>query len=135
MSMKRIWNILWCIPQTKEHKDSGETLLAFLVAFWLQIWKDFSFTLLFVNILLATVRDKNYRQNCYLDYYQCWETLSKTCVKLCSGLARLYSGRRGILNTLFKISIIFFHWLSEIQKIQKNKWGSMHDVSNNSNLL
>ena len=38
-------------------------------------------------------------------------TGSKTCVKLCYRFATLYRGRVGILNTLFKLPIIFCHWL------------------------
>ena len=43
-------------------------------------------------------------------------------------------GRGGILNTIFKIAIIFRHWLSKFTK-RKEKSGSMHFVSKNSNVL
>ena len=42
--------------------------------------------------------------------------MSKTCAKQCYQLATLYRGRGVILNTLFKIPIIFCQWLSEIYK-------------------
>ena len=45
--------------------------------------------------------------------------MSRTCVKLWYGFATFYRGRWGILNTLFKISIIFCYWLSEIYKKKK----------------
>ena len=38
------------------------------------------------------------------------------------------------LNIIFRIPIIFCHWLSEIYK-KKERGGSIHVVSNNSNLL
>ena len=43
--------------------------------------------------------------------------------------------RGGFLNTPFKIPIIFCHWLSEKYKKQKERWGTIHVVSDNSNLL
>ena len=61
------------------------------------------------------------QQNCYLNdfvfllpspYYQCWETMRKNCIKLCFVFATLYR-ERGILNLIFKIPIMFCHWLSE----------------------
>ena len=45
--------------------------------------------------------------------------MSKSCVKLCYRFATLYRGKGGIFNTVFKIPIIFFHWLSEIYKKEK----------------
>ena len=39
-------------------------------------------------------------------------TMSKTCVKQCYRFLTLYRGRGAILNTLFKIPIIFCHWLT-----------------------
>ena len=89
-----------------------------------------------------TISDKNYRKNCYLSYSvflpsspssQCWETMSITCVKLCSGLATLYGGTGGILNRRFKIPVMFF--TDCLKFIKKTKMRSMHDVWNNSNLL
>ena len=60
--------------------------------------------------------------------------MSEACVKQCYGFATLYRGIGGILNTLFKIFIIFYHLLSEIYK--NKEWGvSMHALLNNSNLL
>ena len=56
-----------------------------------------------------------------------WEPMNEACVKQCYGFATLYSGK-GELYTLFKIPIIFCHWLSEIKK--KERGGSMHAVSN-----
>ena len=63
--------------------------------------------------------------------------MSKSCVNLFYEFATLYMGRGGILETLLKITIILCQWLSEIyQKKKKNeKWGSMHAVYNNSNVL
>ena len=74
---------------------------------------------------LPTISDKSYEKNCCLDNFvflhpspsqQCWETMNKSCYKLCHGFATLYTGRVGILNTLFKIPIIFCNKLSEIYK-------------------
>ena len=39
---------------------------------------------------------------------------NKICVKLCYAFATLYKGRGGFLNIIFKISITFCYWLSEI---------------------
>ena len=73
----------------------------------------------------ATVSDKSYERNCYLDNFvlllpspshQCCETMSKICVTLCYGFATLYRWRGGILNKLFRILIIYCHWLSQIFK-------------------
>ena len=61
--------------------------------------------------------------------------MSKTCVKQCYRFATLYRGRRGVLNLLFKIPIIFCHWLSEIYEKKKESRGLMHAVANNSDLL
>ena len=61
--------------------------------------------------------------------------MSITCVKQSYGFATLYRGRGEVLGTLFKIPIIFCHWLSEIYKKNKETGGSMHAVSNTSNLL
>ena len=44
------------------------------------------------------------------------KTMRKSCVKLYFGLATFCRGRGGTLNKLFKIPIIFCHWLSEIYK-------------------
>ena len=50
------------------------------------------------------------------------------------GFQHSIGGEEVILNTLFKMPIIFCHWLSEILK--KNvRGGSMHVVSNNSSSL
>ena len=45
------------------------------------------------------------------------ETMNKSCVKLFYGFATLCRGRGGILNTLFKIPIIFCHWLRILLKV------------------
>ena len=47
--------------------------------------------------------------------------MSKTCAKQCYGFATLCTGRGRILNALFKIPIIFCHWLSEIYKKKKKE--------------
>ena len=57
--------------------------------------------------------------------------MSKTCF---NQFETLYRGRRGILNTFFKIPIKFFQLLSEIEKTKDNG-GFMHAVANNSNPL
>ena len=46
--------------------------------------------------------------------------MSKTCIKLCYRFPTLYRGRGGFLNRLFKIPIIFCHWLQNIIQ-RKNK--------------
>ena len=75
-----------------------------------------------------TISDKNYGKKCYLDNFvflslslseQCWGIMSKTCVKQCYQFTTLYKGRGRILNTLFKIPIIFCQWLSEIYQNKK----------------
>ena len=43
--------------------------------------------------------------------------MSKTCVKQCYRFATLYRGRGGILNTLFKIPIIFCQWLWVVPRL------------------
>ena len=69
----------------------------------------------------ATINEKNYEENCYLGNFvflfpspseHCWETTSKT---------KLYRVREGFLNIIFKILIIFCHWLSAIYK-KKRKY-------------
>ena len=64
----------------------------------------------------ATVSDKNYGKNCYLEsflflpspprfpYHSC-EAMIKTWVKLCYGFTILYRRRGVFLNRLFKIPI------------------------------
>ena len=70
--------------------------------------------------ILETISDKNYGKNCFSDNFvflfpspsqKCWGTMSKTCVSQWYRFATLYRDRGGILNTLFKIPIIFCHWL------------------------
>ena len=84
---------------------------------------------LFWSICLAvmpTISNINFGKNNNLDNFvfllpspskQCWETMIKTCVKLCYLLATLCRGRWGIFKHIFKISIIFFSLiLSNVQK-------------------
>ena len=47
--------------------------------------------------------------------------MSEACVKPCYEFAILYRKWGGILNALFKIPIIFCHWLSEIYKKKKKE--------------
>ena len=61
--------------------------------------------------------------------------MSEASVKPCYGFMLLYTGWGGILNALFKIPIIFSHWLSEIYKKKNEGGGLMHAIPNNSNLL
>ena len=73
-----------------------------------------------------TISDKNYGKNCYLDNFvflspppsqQCWGTMSESCVKqLCYGFRKLYRGREGILNALFKILSILSLIVWNLQK-------------------
>ena len=74
--------------------------------------------------------DKNCGKNCYLDNFvflspsqseQCWGTMSKTCAKQCYWFTTLGRRKGGILNTLFKIPILFSRWLSEIHKKKGKK--------------
>ena len=76
--------------------------------------------------IFQTINDKNYGKNWYLDNFvfpspspseQCWGTMIKTCVKQCYQFAVLYRGRGGILNTLFKIPIIFCQWLWVVPRL------------------
>ena len=76
--------------------------------------------------IFQTINDKNYGKNWYLDNFvfpspspseQCWGTMIKTCVKQCCQFAVLYRGRGGILNTLFKIPIIFCQWLWVVPRL------------------
>ena len=80
----------------------------------------------------ATTSDKNYGENCYLDNfvflppslsYQCRETMSKNCVKLCYGFTTLYRWRGEILNTFFKIPIILCRQCTGLQTCQCNLGG------------
>ena len=74
----------------------------------------------------ATISNKNYGKNCYLDNFgvslpfpllTILRNNGEAWVKQCYGFAALYKGRGGrILNALFKIPIMFCHWLSEIYK-------------------
>ena len=50
------------------------------------------------------------------------------------GLQHCIGGEEGILNTLFKMRIIFFHRLSQSSE-KKGTGGSMKVVSKNSNFL
>ena len=50
------------------------------------------------------------------------------------GSQHCIGGEVGFLNILFKIPIIFCHWLSEYYK-KKERWSFMLAVSNKSNLL
>ena len=61
--------------------------------------------------------------------------MSKTCVKQCYRFPKLYRGRGGTLNTLFKILIIFCHWFSKIYEKKKESRGLMHAIASNSSLL
>ena len=56
---------------------------------------------------------------------QCWGTMSKASIKQCYGFATLYKAWGVILNALFKIPIIFCHWLSEIYKEKERSVRSM----------
>ena len=47
--------------------------------------------------------------------------MSETCVKQCYRFATLYRGRGGTLKALFKIPLIFCHWLSQIYKKKKEE--------------
>ena len=60
--------------------------------------------------------------------------MSEACLKQRYGFTTLYRERGGILYALFQIRIIFCHWLLEIKK-KKERGGSLHAHSNNSNLL
>ena len=95
--------------------------------------------------IFQTISDKNYGKKRYLDNFvflspspswQCWRTISKSCVKQCYRFATLYRRREGILNLLFKIVIIFCHWLSKIYETKKKEsTGLMHALRDNSNLF
>ena len=62
--------------------------------------------------------------------------MSKTCAKQCYGFATLYRGRGGILNTLFKIPIIFVtDHLKFTKKKKEERGGLMYAVANDSNLF
>ena len=51
----------------------------------------------------TTIKDKSYGKSCNFVFLlpspseQCWETMSKTCVKLCYGFETLYREREGVL--------------------------------------
>ena len=57
--------------------------------------------------------------------------MSETCVKQGYEFTTLYRGRGEILNTLFKIPIIFCHWLSEIYKKKKEEeaWCMLYQIT------
>ena len=72
-----------------------------------------------------TISEKNYGENSYLNdfvfqrsspSYECWETMRKTCIKLCFAFVTFYWEKGVFLKLLFKILIIFCHWFSEICK-------------------
>ena len=66
----------------------------------------------FVRVFLI-IRDKAYGKNCYLSNFlflllfsswQCWETMSKICIKLRYGFATSFRGRGRIFNHTFQSS-------------------------------
>ena len=72
----------------------------------------FSYIKIFKDAMKIWALSKRCRgRMCKTYVKQCWGTMNKTFVKQCYRFAAMYRRKEGILNALFKIPIIFCHWL------------------------